>query len=131
MIIGIPKETHPGEQRVSLIPSSVDRLVKKGAQVIVETGLGSTIGVSDDEYKKVLFPYIDRDLVTLIEWPMKHINEDDWIPIHVGAFNDALKRCLFSQRTLPTPAMKEITGACGQDPGDEVYPGVDRCHHTR
>ncbi len=52
MIIGIPKETHPGEQRVSLIPSSVDRLVKKGAQVIVETGLGSTIGVSDDEYKK-------------------------------------------------------------------------------
>ena len=52
MIIGIPKETHPGEQRVAFIPSSVDRLVKKGAQVIIETGLGASIGISDEEYKK-------------------------------------------------------------------------------
>jgi NAD(P) transhydrogenase subunit alpha len=52
MIIGIPKETHQGEQRVAFIPSSVDRLVKKGAQVIIETGLGTSIGISDEEYKK-------------------------------------------------------------------------------
>src|SRR3989338_944676 len=52
MIIGIPKETSPEEKRVSFIPSSVDRLVKKGAQVTVETGLGSTIRISDEEYKK-------------------------------------------------------------------------------
>lgn len=52
MVIGVPKETHPGEKRVAVIPSSVDRLVKKGAQVFVETGLGSTIGISDEEYKK-------------------------------------------------------------------------------
>jgi len=52
MIIGIPKETHPGEQRVAFIPSSVDRLVKKGARVIIETGLGASIGISDEEYKK-------------------------------------------------------------------------------
>lgn len=52
MQIGIPKETHPGETRVAMIPSSVDRLVKKGAQVSVETGLGATIGVSDQEYQK-------------------------------------------------------------------------------
>ena len=52
MLIGIPKETHPGEKRVCFIPSSVDRLLKKGAQVTVETGLGATIGISDEEYKK-------------------------------------------------------------------------------
>jgi NAD(P) transhydrogenase subunit alpha len=52
MIIGIPKETHPGEQRIAFIPSSVDRLVKKGAQVIIEAGLGASIGISDEEYKK-------------------------------------------------------------------------------
>ena len=52
MIIGIPKETHPGEQRVAFIPSSVDRMVKKGAQVIIETGLGASIGIADEEYKK-------------------------------------------------------------------------------
>ncbi len=53
MIIAIPKETLSGESRVSFIPSSVDRLVKKGAQVIVEAGLGLSIGITDDEYKKV------------------------------------------------------------------------------
>jgi H+-translocating NAD(P) transhydrogenase subunit alpha len=52
MIIGIPKETQSGEQRVAFIPSSVDRLVKKGAQVIIEAGLGTSIGISDEEYKK-------------------------------------------------------------------------------
>jgi H+-translocating NAD(P) transhydrogenase subunit alpha len=52
MVIGIPKETHPGEQRIAFIPSSVDRLVKKGAQVCIEAGLGATIGISDEEFKK-------------------------------------------------------------------------------
>lgn len=52
MNIGIPKETHPGERRVAFIPASVDRLVKRGAQVTVEAGLGATIGVSDEDYKK-------------------------------------------------------------------------------
>lgn len=52
MIIGIPKETHPGETRVALVPSSVSRLVQKGGQVTVEAGLGATIGVSDEDYQK-------------------------------------------------------------------------------
>lgn len=52
MIIAIPKENHPGERRIPLIPSSVDRLVKKGAQISIEAGLGSSIGITDEEYKK-------------------------------------------------------------------------------
>ena len=52
MIIAVPKENYPGENRVSLVPSSVDRLVKKSAVVQIEAGLGLSIGVSDDEYKK-------------------------------------------------------------------------------
>ncbi len=52
MLIGILKEIHPGETRCAFLPSSVDRLVKKGAQIAVEAGLGATIGVSDEEYKK-------------------------------------------------------------------------------
>ncbi len=52
MNIGIPKETHPGERRVSFIPVSVSRLVQKGAQVTIESGLGATIGISDEEYRK-------------------------------------------------------------------------------
>ena len=52
MHIGIPKETFPGEKRVALIPASIQKLVKLGAQVSVETGLGATIGSNDDEYQK-------------------------------------------------------------------------------
>ncbi len=52
MIIGVLKETHPGETRCALIPSSVDRLVKKGAQISVESGLGLDSAASDSDYQK-------------------------------------------------------------------------------
>ncbi|MBW7887836.1 MAG: Re/Si-specific NAD(P)(+) transhydrogenase subunit alpha [Bacteroidetes bacterium] len=51
MNISIPKE-EKDELRVSMIPQNVEKLVKKGAKVTVEAGLGSSIGISDDEYKK-------------------------------------------------------------------------------
>jgi NAD(P) transhydrogenase subunit alpha len=50
MIIGIPKETHPGERRVALVPSMVARLVKQGFEIIVESGAGSTAHFSDEAY---------------------------------------------------------------------------------
>ncbi len=53
MLIAVPKEIHPGEKRVALIPASVDRLLKNGAQVTIEAGLGSSIGIPDDDYRKV------------------------------------------------------------------------------
>jgi H+-translocating NAD(P) transhydrogenase subunit alpha len=51
MNISIPKE-EKGELRVAMLPQNVEKLVKSGAKVIVEAGLGTTIGISDDEYKK-------------------------------------------------------------------------------
>lgn len=49
-IIGVPKETDPIEQRATLIPSSVEKLVKKGAVVEIETGMGLRAGFFDAEY---------------------------------------------------------------------------------
>ena len=60
MIIGIPKETHPGEKRAALEPSSIEKLVKIGAQVVVESGIGATIYQSDEDYKKVGATITDR-----------------------------------------------------------------------
>jgi NAD(P) transhydrogenase subunit alpha len=45
------KETHTGEKRVSLIPEHIARLVKIGAQISVETGIGQTLNISDNEYE--------------------------------------------------------------------------------
>ncbi len=50
MLIGVPRETHPGERRVAMIPPDVQKLVRAGAEVCVESGLGAGAGYPDSEY---------------------------------------------------------------------------------
>ncbi len=50
MIVAVPRETHPGERRVALIPASVPALVKVGLDVIVEAGAGQSAGYPDQQY---------------------------------------------------------------------------------
>ena len=50
LIVGIPKETYPGERRVALVPVVVPNLVKAGLEVIVETGAGEQAGYPDAAY---------------------------------------------------------------------------------
>ncbi|MBW2438697.1 MAG: Re/Si-specific NAD(P)(+) transhydrogenase subunit alpha [Deltaproteobacteria bacterium] len=52
MNIVVPSETHPAENRVALLPEHVARLVEKGAQISVESGIGKTLNISDDDYQK-------------------------------------------------------------------------------
>jgi NAD(P) transhydrogenase subunit alpha len=51
MNIIIPKEAS-SEIRVAVLPQNVDKLVKKGAKIIIESGLGAALGISDEVYKK-------------------------------------------------------------------------------
>lgn len=53
MKIAVMKETREGEMRVPLIPPTADKLVKLGAEVVVESGLGQTCRIEDSEYEKV------------------------------------------------------------------------------
>ena len=50
MIVGVPRETFPGERRVALVPGSVPALAKGGLEVIVEAGAGAQAGYPDAEY---------------------------------------------------------------------------------
>lgn len=50
MIIGIPRESMPGETRVAATPQTVGQLVKLGYRVAVETGAGAASSFSDDAY---------------------------------------------------------------------------------
>ena len=50
MQIGILKETHPGENRVAVIPDTVKKLVKLGAELTVEAALGQGAGFADEAY---------------------------------------------------------------------------------
>jgi H+-translocating NAD(P) transhydrogenase subunit alpha len=50
MTISIPAEIHPGETRAAIVPEHVAKLVKLGARVEVEPGLGLASGRADDAY---------------------------------------------------------------------------------
>ena len=61
MQIGIPAETDPGELRCAMSPEAAAKLVKKGAEVLVERGLGARCQWSDDDFAKSGAKLVDRD----------------------------------------------------------------------
>ncbi len=50
MIVGIPKETFPGERRVALTPAVLPQLSKAGIEVLLEAGAGAAAGYPDALY---------------------------------------------------------------------------------
>jgi NAD(P) transhydrogenase subunit alpha len=50
VIIGVPKESYPGERRVALVPAVIANLAKAGFQVVVEAGAGEQAGYPDAFY---------------------------------------------------------------------------------
>ncbi len=50
MLIGVPKETAPGEKRVATVPDVVQKLVKLGFSVAVESGAGDAANFADETY---------------------------------------------------------------------------------
>jgi NAD(P) transhydrogenase subunit alpha len=50
VIIGVPKESYPGERRVALVPLVLPTLTKAGFQVLVETGAGEHAGYPDSQF---------------------------------------------------------------------------------
>ncbi|PYN25610.1 MAG: alanine dehydrogenase [Candidatus Rokuibacteriota bacterium] len=53
MIVGVPREIKPGEQRVALTPAGARALVEATQGVVVERGAGAGSGIRDDEYAAV------------------------------------------------------------------------------
>ena len=51
-MIGVPKEVFSGERRVATVPEVVEKLIKLGFTVQVETGAGENANVSDEDYRK-------------------------------------------------------------------------------
>jgi len=64
------RELAAGERRVSLTPASADKLVKLGAEVWAEPGLGASIFQSDAEYERRGVRMMDR---------ARGLAEADWV----------------------------------------------------
>jgi NAD(P) transhydrogenase subunit alpha len=50
MIVGVPRESFPGERRVALIPAVLPSYAKAGVEVIVQAGAGNEAGYPDALY---------------------------------------------------------------------------------
>ncbi len=50
MIIGVVKESFPGENRVALIPDALPPLIKKELEIVIEAGAGKEAGFPDEMY---------------------------------------------------------------------------------
>ena len=51
LTIGVPREVFAGEKRVATVPDVVEKLIKLGFKVAVETGAGDAANFSDDAYR--------------------------------------------------------------------------------
>jgi NAD(P) transhydrogenase subunit alpha len=51
-LIGVPRETTPGERRVALVPKVVERLRGAGLSVVVETDAGAGALIADEQYEE-------------------------------------------------------------------------------
>jgi len=50
VIIGVPKESYPGERRVALVPVVLPTLIKAGFEVVIQAGAGVEAGYPDSHY---------------------------------------------------------------------------------
>jgi alanine dehydrogenase len=57
MLIGVPKEIKDNENRVGMIPSTVNALIKLGHQVLVEKRAGEGCAISDESYRQALISH--------------------------------------------------------------------------
>lgn len=75
--IGVPKETFTNERRVALSPEAVQRLIKVGFKINVQTGAGEESAFKDSEYQKLgagIVSYeeaMKSDLVLKVRAPSK------------------------------------------------------------
>ena len=88
MIVSVPKETFPGEQRVALVPELVPKLTKTSLEVFVQYGAGESAGFFDAEYEgkgarleEEVFG--KADIVLKVQPPtideIDHMNEDSFL----------------------------------------------------
>jgi len=84
MIVAIPKEIVPGENRVAAIPATVKELIKIGMEVVVEAGAGEGSFFSDEIYKEA-GATIEKDTKKLYD------QADMVLKVNHPVFNEGLK----------------------------------------
>jgi NAD(P) transhydrogenase subunit alpha len=126
MKIGIPKERHPKEKRVSGSPDTVKKLVKMGVEVLVEKDAGHPSMMLDEQYEEAgarICPdeaslFSEADVVFKVERPLTipEIGLDEMVLLRpgqtlIGKLDVMLKReqvHAYSEKNVTTFALELV-----------------------
>ena len=116
MKIAIPREAQADEPRIPMTPGSVDKLVKLGAIVAVESGLGATISIDDGAYEAAGASIVanraallaDADMVLRLNPPPSaEVDQLKAGCIHISHLDP-----FFNQSLVERLAARNVTGLC-------------------
>lgn len=112
MLVGIPREIYPGENRVAVIPSGIQILTGAGFDVVVQSGAGEASHYDDDEFRNAgasIAPdaqslYSQADLVLKV----RHLVEDEVNLVKEGATLICMLDAWFNQDLVKQLAARKI-----------------------
>ena len=130
MKLSILKETNAGETRVAVVPKSVQKLIKLGFEVCVETSAGANAAFSDEDYKEsgatiaktLKEAIVNSDVIVKINPPstddLKHLKKGQiWLSQLFHRLNEDLMSAIKDKgvSALSLDAMPRISRAQSMD----------------
>lgn len=112
MLVGIPREIYPGENRVAVIPPGIQILISAGFDVVVQSGAGEASHYDDDEFRNAgasIAPdaqslYSQADLILKV----RHLVEDEVNQVKEGATLICMLDAWFNQDLVKQLAARNI-----------------------
>lgn len=121
MLVGVPKEIKPQENRVGLVPYSVREIIKAGAAVLVEKGAGLGIGIADSDYLNAGAQVVDSaqeiyaqaELIVKVKEPQpiecKQLREDQTLFTYLHLAPDRQQTSLLKDSGVTAIAYETVT----------------------
>jgi NAD(P) transhydrogenase subunit alpha len=129
IIVSIPKETVPGEQRVALVPELVPRLTEAGLEVAVQSGAGELAGFFDDGYAakgaRLEAEVLDKaDILLKVQPPtieeISHMKEDSVLICFLQPYTNATAIRALAARQITAFSMELMPRITRAQPMDAL-----------
>src|SRR5881296_1607229 len=129
IIVSVPKETVPGEQRVALVPELVPRLTEAGLEVAVQSGAGELAGFFDDGYAakgaRLEAEVFDKaDIILKVQPPtieeISHMKEDSVLICFLQPYTNATAIRALAARQITAFAMELMPRITRAQPMDAL-----------
>jgi len=123
IVIGVPLETTPGENRVALVPEVAAKFAKLGARVVLQKGAGNAAKFPDAAYKDVEFVDSAAELYARADLLLK---VQPLTPQEVGMLKPGAVHAGFMQPHNHLPAVKALCERQVTSFAMELVPRISR-----